>query len=419
MTRFRTLAILATLLFCLIVFADAAVDVTAIVNVRIFDGVRVIPKGAVMFQGRTITYIGAKPTIPPGAKMIDGSGSTLLPGLIDSHTHATRTALTRALVFGVTTELDMFSRPNTAAQLRTEQKETGASQRADVYSAGFVATAPKGHGTEYGFEIPTLTRPDEADLWVEERVKEGSDYIKIIIEDGKLYGVPFQTLDNAIVAAVATAAHGRKKLAVAHISTEQAASDALNSGVDGLVHIFSDRPVESTFISLAKKKKAFVTPTLTVVESLSGMASGKDLADDPFISPYLTTPEGQTLRGTVSHPGGLLKNALDAVRSLNKAGVPILAGTDAPNPGTAHGASIHRELELLVSGGLTNAQALAAATSIPASIFGLNDRGRIAAGLRADLILVKGDPTTDIKATRRIVQVWKIGQEISRSPASQ
>jgi hypothetical protein len=102
-------------------------------------------------------------------------------------------------------------------------------------------------------------------------------------------------------------------------------------------------------------------------------------------------------------------NALAAIRALHDAGVPVLAGTDAPNPGTAHGASIHRELELLVKAGLTEAQALAAATSLPASAFGLSDRGRIAPGLRADLVLVKGDPASDITATRDIVSIWKAG----------
>jgi hypothetical protein len=94
--------------------------------------------------------------------------------------------------------------------------------------------------------------------------------------------------------------------------------------------------------------------------------------------------------------------------------VPILAGTDAINPGTAHGASIHRELELLVEAGLSTAEALAAATSEPARAFGLADRGRIAPGARADLMLVDGDPTADIRATRKIAGVWKAGRPIDR-----
>jgi hypothetical protein len=99
---------------------------------------------------------------------------------------------------------------------------------------------------------------------------------------------------------------------------------------------------------------------------------------------------------------------------LHEAGIAILAGTDAPNPGTAYGVSMHRELELLVASGLNPAAALAAATSVPAARFGLEDRGRIERGLRADLVLVAGDPSQDILATRAIVAVWKNGYRLER-----
>src|SRR5262249_31046550 len=102
-------------------------------------------------------------------------------------------------------------------------------------------------------------------------------------------------------------------------------------------------------------------------------------------------------------------------RMLKTRHVPLLAGTDSPNPGTAHGVSMHGELELLVSAGMTPVDALTAATSTPATAFHLDDRGRIAAGKRADLQLVKGDPTADIKATRNIVSVWKLGLPVNRA----
>jgi imidazolonepropionase-like amidohydrolase len=104
----------------------------------------------------------------------------------------------------------------------------------------------------------------------------------------------------------------------------------------------------------------------------------------------------------------------DALRQLVRARVPILAGTDAPSPGTTYGASLHGELALLVERGMTPTQALAAATSVTARHFRLDDRGRVQTGLRADLLLVKGDPTTDIRATRNIVAVWKRGVRAAR-----
>jgi len=104
----------------------------------------------------------------------------------------------------------------------------------------------------------------------------------------------------------------------------------------------------------------------------------------------------------------------EAIRAMAARRVPILAGTDAPVPGATYGASLHSELQLLVRAGLTPTQALIATTSAPAGAFGLSDRGRIAPGLRADLVLVEGDPTTDILHTRRIVTVWKRGVEATR-----
>lgn len=106
--------------------------------------------------------------------------------------------------------------------------------------------------------------------------------------------------------------------------------------------------------------------------------------------------------------------SMTAIPPLSAAHVPILAGTDAGNPGTAPGASLHGELEYLVEAGLTPQQALVAATSAPATAFHLADRGRIAPGLRADLLLVNGDPTADIKATRDILAIWKTAASVDR-----
>src|SRR5262249_56931007 len=92
---------------------------------------------------------------------------------------------------------------------------------------------------------------------------------------------------------------------------------------------------------------------------------------------------------------------------LGSAEVPILAGTDAPASGTTYGASLHWELHHLVDAGMTPPAALATATSSAARAFRMTDRGRIQTGMRADLLLVEGDPTTDIRATWNVVRVWK------------
>jgi imidazolonepropionase-like amidohydrolase len=109
-------------------------------------------------------------------------------------------------------------------------------------------------------------------------------------------------------------------------------------------------------------------------------------------------------------------NALTTLGVLHRAGVPILAGTDSPNPGSGHGVALHQELQILVAAGFTPIEALQAATSLPAKIFNLGNRGRIALGARADLVLVDGDPTTQIADTLNITRIWKNGYSIDRAP---
>jgi imidazolonepropionase-like amidohydrolase len=390
---------------------------TAIVGARVFDGTKTIPKATVVIDNGTITFIGTTPTIPANAKSIDGSGKTLLPGLIDAHAHAHSAASLRsALVFGVTTELDMFCDLESLANMRDELKSAHGFELADLRSSGILVTAPHGHGTEYGVKIPTLNSAADAQSFVDARIAEGSDYIKIVYDDGSAYGVSIPTLNKATLQAVIRAAHARKKLAVVHIGTLRDAKDAIECGADGLAHLFADKSPDADFAKLVAEHHAFVVPTLTVLASVSGQSGGNALASDANIAPYLSKfDKAQLLR---TYPGAFdlhYTAAEETIRQLKSLAVPILAGTDCPNPGTTHGASLHQELEFLVHAGLTPTEALVAATSVPARCFHLEDRGQIVVGKRADLVLVDGDPTTDIKATRQITKVWKQGVELNRA----
>jgi imidazolonepropionase-like amidohydrolase len=406
------------LIFAILLALPMAAQQTAITNVRLFDGTKVIPHATVLIDGARIVAAGANVAVPKDAKVIDGNGKTLLPGLIDSHTHVFPGSLERALRFGVTTELDMFTSLRTLDPLRAEQAKGPVTNRADVYSAGTLVTVAGGHGSEY-FPIPTFKTGDDPQRFVDARIAEGSDYIKLIVETGEAYGMNLPTLSKSDLAALIAAAHKRGKMAVVHISTLHGARDAIDAGADALVHIFADKTPDAGFGAFVAAHHAFVVPTLTVNESTTGVGSGTSLNTDAHLAPYLNSDEMANLKTSFPKAKGLsLDNAYGAVRQLKSAGVPILAGTDSPNPGTAHGASMHRELELLVKSGLTPVEALTAATSLPAKHFKLNDRGRIAAGLRADLLLVDGDPTTDILATRNIAGVWKNGAMLDRKPES-
>jgi imidazolonepropionase-like amidohydrolase/pimeloyl-ACP methyl ester carboxylesterase len=410
---------LALLIACLVGSPARGADTLVFRNVDVFDGSKMQRGVSVVVRKGVIESVGKEAKAPAGAEIIDGAGLTLLPGLIDCHSHTFAEAmLQQALVFGVTTELDMFTDFHLAASFRQQQRAGRARNRADLYSAGTLVTAKGGHGTQFGLTIPTIAGPEEAVKFVDARLEEGSDYIKIVYEDGKPFGIKFTPISKETLAAVVVAAHQRHKLAVVHVSARERARDALAADVDGLVHLFVDQPIDDALVRLAVDKKAFVVPTLTVLQSAGGTPSGQVLLEDAALAPFLTATDAQGLKG--SFPRNATASAdyrvpRDAVRKLKAAGVPILAGTDAPNPGTAHGASMHRELELLVDAGLTPAEALAAATAVPAQHFRLADRGRIAPGLRADLCLVKGDPTRDIRATRAIVGVWKEGQRLDRN----
>ena len=394
----------------------------AVRDVRVFDGEQVLERATVLVRDGKITAVGADAAIPAGVAVVEGAGRTLLPGLIDSHTHAFGNALARALVFGVTTELDMFTDHSQAAQWRSEQRSAdGAPGRADILSAGTLVTAPKGHGTQFGLPIPTIQSAAEAAAFVDARIAEGSDYIKIVYDEGDAYGISLPSISDEVLRAVITAAKARGKLAIVHVGTRRAAETALAAGASGLVHIFGDEPPPADFAKRAKAANIFVIPTLSVIESVAGVAGGANLATASGLADFLTPDEKAALKASFPQRANSkvrLPHATEATRQLHEAGVMILAGSDAPNTGTIHGATIHRELELLVRAGLSPVGALAAATSSPARAFRLEDRGRIAPGLRADLVLVTGDPTKEITATRNIVEIWKGGARLDRKPAS-
>jgi imidazolonepropionase-like amidohydrolase len=382
----------------------------AIRGARVFDGDKTLEAANVIVRNGRIEAVGADAVIPPNLLVVEGAGKTVLPGLIDSHTHSySGLALTDALQFGVTTELDMFATPNVIRDNRARRDRLERTDSADLYSAGFLATVPMGHGTQFGIEVPTVDAAPSPAAWVDARLAEGSDYIKIVYEPG----IPWvlASLDQNQVRQLVQAAHARQRLAVAHISRLRPAKEAVGAGVDGLVHTFADRPIDDEFIATVRERGAFIVPTLSVIAGIEGPAESQRFASDSRISGRLSSGQRSTLIGDWKPrlSNYRLDVALESVAKLHAAGAKLLAGTDAPNAGTAHGVSMHHELELLVRAGLTPTDALAAATSVPARSFRLAERGQIAPGMRADLVLVSGNPTQTITDTRNIDAVWKNG----------
>jgi imidazolonepropionase-like amidohydrolase len=215
------------------------------------------------------------------------------------------------------------------------------------------------------------------------------------------------------------AAHARRKLAVVHLISLDAARDAAAAGADGLAHVFFDAPIDAPLIQEIVKKDMFVIATLTVVfANRTEEKPWQELIQDERIASHLSSNQLGFLKRTPARDA-LAQISADNPRStlkqLQARGVNVLAGTDAGATTVLHGASLHAELALLVQAGLTPIQALSAATRLPDERFGLKDRGEISPGRRADLVLVEGDPTRDIKATRAIARVFKNGYQIDRT----
>jgi len=413
---------------------DAAHDVSGVAaelpyatvvirNVRVFDGERVLDRATVVVRDGVISEVTGADAAPRldagtrGGSVIDGAGSTLLPGLMDSHAHVyDARALEQSAAFGVTTVLDMMSNPQIGSDLKRRASEK-TSGLADLRVAGNAVTVPGGHGTEYGVRVPTVTSVNDMPGFVQSRVAEGSDFIKVIYDSGRAWGISWPTLSKPMLAAAIESAHTSQKLAVVHIGTQHEAREAIAYGADGLAHLFMDRFPESDFASFVSSRRAFVVPTLSVLNSIAQGPVPTAWVNEERVSSYLSNEAATALkqRFPASKAASLNYDAADqTVRELRAANVDILAGTDAPNAGTTYGASLHGELALLVRAGLSPHEALAAATSKPADRFGFRDRGRIAPSKRADMFLVHGDPTTDIHATRAIAAVWKNGIRIDR-----
>lgn len=381
-------------------------------DVRLFDGNQTFERTTVLVRNGIIENVGRDLDVPDDAIVVQGAGRTLLPGLIDTHTHVNAPAeLRQALALGVTTELEMMGDPEFAARLRRQQDQGLAADLASLRSAGHPLTAPGGHGTEYGRAVPTLNSPSELAGWMDARIAEGSDYIKIMYDDGTPGFFDFPVISEATLFEAVHAAHERNRMAVVHISSEADARAAVEAGADGIAHFPFTGIQDPSFPALIRKRNVFIITTLAVFRGICDVNHGDRLADDPRIARYLSDEAERRVRhGYPMSRRPDCEIATETMHSLLEADVTLLVGTDAGETGTLHGASMHDELSLLVTAGMSPEKALAAATRIPAERFGLDDRGVIAVGNRADLLLVEGDATRDITATRAIAGVWKAGR---------
>lgn len=400
---------------CAVQAQETPAESFAIRDVRLFDGERVSERRTVVVHDGRVSQVGDQSLDTMGLDVVEGNGRTLLPGLFDSHVHLPgvdpEAALSQSITLGVTTVIDMFSAGETLESIKHLQ-ELDAPEHASILMAGTGATAPGGHPSQMSpAEFATIKNPAEAAGFVQNRVAEGSDFLKIIYSDLQEQALPM--IDRATLEALVDAAHERDLLAVAHIGTEQQAWDAIEAGVDGLAHLFNAPEAAYGFGDLAARHDIFIIPTISVLHLNCGESDGPAMMEDTRLRSFIAPRWRQLAAATV--PGSRSCRSIEpTMKQLLREGVPILTGTDAALPGTAYGASVHVEMASMVHYGASALEALRAATSAPAKAFGMSDRGRVKTGSRADLVLVEGDPTLEITDSRNIVAVWKQGIPVSR-----
>ncbi len=420
------LAVLGALAAGPLAQAPADTPVMVLRAARVFDGEQVHRDWVVHVAGRTVVAAGPAATTPPppGARTIDLPGHTLLPGLIDAHSHvllhpydeaswndqvlkeseALRVAratnhLRATLQAGFTTLRDLGTEGAGYADLGLRQAlDQGILQgpRLLIGSKAIVATGsygPKGFAAEW--QVPQgAEEADGVDALVRvvrSQIGKGADWVKVYADyrwgpAGEAR--PTFSVDELRLIVDAAASSGR--LVAAHAGTAEGMRRATLAGAATIEH--GDEGTQEVW-ALMKERGVALCPTLAAAEASSRYAGWK--------------------KGAQPSPARILRKR-DSFKAALAAGVTICNGSDVGV--FAHGDNA-LELELLVEYGMTPLDALRAATSVNARVLRLESRiGRIAPGLAADLLAVDGDPSQDIGALRRVRLVVRDGAVVRQVP---
>jgi imidazolonepropionase-like amidohydrolase len=388
--------------------------------------------------------------IPDGAKIIDGTGKFLVPGLIDAHIHffqsgglytrpdivdlrhvfsyedevaSIRARLTdtfhRYLAAGVTGVVDMGG-PRWNFEVREQAEKLADAPRVAV-AGPLISTVSRPQLDLGDPPIIQVTNIKEARSLVKEQLKDSPAFIKvwyILPPSGEL------SENLPLVKAVIDQSHkGGARVAV-HATQLETARAAVKAGADILVHSVDDKLVDEEFVQLLKERNIIYITTLVVYEGYADVFSKdihltaleKETGDPVAMASWgeLDSPddadEVARRNGRVARLRGARSIQLENLKRLHAAGITVAAGTDAGNIGTLPGVSMHRELELMAEAGLTPAEIIVAATR-NASMVGeaVPRNGTIEAGKLADMLLLDGDPLADIHNLQEIDRIIKGG----------
>jgi len=401
----------------LVVAAVAAWSVTALgqgsaTNVTVFEGARVIvgnaraPIDAASFvvTGGRFGQVGkaADVRVPPGATRVNLAGKTVMPAIIDTHTHLgqTREALTddlrRRAYFGVGAAMSLGQ---DTADVAYEVRGKTLPGLARFFTAGRGITAPEPGRTTAPYWVTTVAEARKA---VQEDAAKKVDIIKIWVDDRN---GTVTKLSPELYAAVIDEAHKHGLRVIAHIYTLEDAKATLRAGLDAFAHGVRDKDLDDAFMALVKQRPNLVLnpnmPDRGVVASIDWLKPVLPAADFETLQKANTNrPEAQAFWGIQGRN----------LAKMNAAGVRIVVGTDGNTPYAPH-----VEMADMVAAGMTPAQVIVAATSNGAQFLKMADAGTIEQNKSADFIVLDANPLDDITNTRKIASVFLRGAAVDRA----
>jgi imidazolonepropionase-like amidohydrolase len=380
--------------------------VTAFEGARLLvgDGSAPIENAVFVVDGGRFTQVGrgGQVQIPAGARRVDLRGKTVMPAIVDTHTHlATERAalidqLRRKAYFGVGAALSLGQDTGDVAfQVRAETIPNAARFR----TAGRGITLPEPGRTEAPYWVTTVAEARKA---VQELAVRKVDIVKIWVDDRN---GQYKKMTPDIYTAVIDEAHKNGLRVTAHIFNLEDAKGLVRAGIDAFAHGVRDKDIDDEFVTMMKQRPNFV-----LVPNLPDRGVATDLSwlkDSVPAAELATLQAAATDRPAVQQTFGIQARNL---AKLNAAGVKIALGTDG-NVAWAH----HLEMEDMVAAGMTPSQVIVASTRNAAEFLKMTDAGTVATGKSADFIVLDANPLDDIRNTRKISSVYLRGAAVDRA----